>query len=376
MEINRGRPKPPSPTIVSYNTRGVFISFPMSLLQIRINGIRLGSRLNQVIQTSVDGEASPLISPLYKLLAQDRINIVSLGLRTDPSGTSMFCCHDLPSGCKFDFKPDIKKKVASGSKEPQSCIVSNVCTVSVYPHNASLNTLGLLIGLFGKYGVSFQQMVSSHAMISFIINRSDQERVLAFLEQEFDLPPTHIPFGQFENENAEFVKKRYPETRATYVEQRIKTYGIKLDAGLEMVEISFNPKDQKYLGFCGNGLQQLAKSGKKFYFTASMTKSHDMAHLYCLTEPLAFQEKQYFPSRDKVTKGLTVCPSVSVDLISFHGPHFGDRFGIFNTAMACLNAAAIPVLLAGCTGASIFMALPDSLGQKALPALAEGFENP
>jgi aspartokinase len=344
----------------------------MSLPQIRINGIRLGSRLNQVIQTSVDGEASPLVSPLYKLLAQDRINIVSLGLRTDPSGTSIFCCHDLSSDCKSD----IKKEVAPGSIAPQFCIVSNVCTVSVYPHNASLNTLGFLIGLFGKYGVSFQQMVSSHAMISFIINRSDQERVLAFLEQEFDLPPTHIPFGQFENENAEFVKKRYPETRATYVEQRIKTYGIKLDAGLEMFKISFNPKDQEHLGFCGNGLQQLGRSGKKFYFTASMTQSHDMAHLYCLTESLAFQDRQYFFSQAQADKEFAVCPSVSVDLISFYGPHFGDRFGIFNTAMACLNAAAIPVLLAGCTGASIFMALPDSLGQKALPALAQGFESP
>lgn len=354
----------------------MFISFPMSLPQIRINGIRLGSRLNQVIQTSVDGEASPIISPFYKLLAQDRINIVSLGLRTDASGTSIFCCHDLPSGCKFECKSDIRKEVALGSTEPQFCIVSNVCTVSVYPHNASLNTLGLLMGLFGKYGVSFQQMVSSHAMISFIINRSDQERVLTFLEQEFDLPPTHIPFGQFENENTEFVKKRYPETRATYVEQRIKTYGIKLDAGLEMFEISFNPKVKNHLEVCGNGLQQLGRSGEKFYFTAVMTQNSDMAHLYCLTDPLAFQDRQSFFSRDKVTRGLAVCSSVSVDLISFHGPHFGDRFGIFNTAMSCLNAASIPVLLAGCTGSSIFMALPDSLGQKALPALAEGFENP
>jgi aspartokinase len=347
----------------------------MSLPQIRINGIRLGSRLNQVIQTSVNGEI-PSVTPLYKCLAIDQTNILCLGLRTDASGVSVFCCHDLPSDLPPDLPSDIKKKVPPGSKEVSPIIVSEVCTVSVYPHNASLNTLGFLINLFGKNGVSFQQMVSSHAMISFIIDRSDQERVLTFLEQEFDLPPTHIPFEQFENENAEFVKKRYPETRATYVEQRIKTYGIKLDAGLEMVEIFFNPKDHKHLGFCGNGLQQLARSGKKFYFTASMTQPHDMASLYCLTEPLVPQEKQDFSFQTQADRGIAVCPSVSVDLISFHGPHFGDRFGIFNTAMACLNAAAIPVLLAGCTGASIFIALPDSLGEKALPALAEGFESP
>lgn len=350
----------------------------MSLPQIRINGIRLGSRLNQVIQTLVSGEATPLVTPFYKLLAQDRVNIVSLGLCTDSSGTSMFCCHDLRSDLESDLKSGLKKEFAPPArKEVSPIIVSDVCTVSAYPHNARLDTLGFLIALFGKHGISFQQMVSSHAMISFVIDKSDQERVLAFLEQEFDLPSTHIPFEEdFEYENAEFVKKRYPETRAAYVEKKIKTYGIKMDTGLEMLEMSFNPNQQRHLGICGQGLQNLAKSGGKFYFTAAMTRSHDVAHLYCLTEPLDTQDRQSFFSQVQAASGIAVCPSVSVDLISFHGPHFGDRAGIFNTAMACLNAAAIPVLLAGCTGASIFMALPDSLGQKALPALAEGFESP
>lgn len=354
----------------------------MSLPQIRINGIRLGSRLNQVIQTLVNGEVNPLVTPLYKLLAQDRINIVSLGLWSDPSGTSMFCCHDLRSDLQSDLESDLKsglKKefVQPASKEVSPIIVSNVCTISVYPHNASLDTLGFLIALFGKHGISFQQMVSSHAMISFVIDRSDQEKVLAFLEQEFDLPPTHIPFEQeFEHENAEFVKKRYPETRATYVEQKVKTYGIKMDTGLEMLEISFNPNQQSHLGICGQGLQNLAKSGKEFYFTAAMSRTHDLAHLYCLTEPLGLEDRQSFFSQAQAARGVAICSSVSVDLISFHGPHFGDRVGIFNTAMACLSAVSIPVLLAGCTGASIFIALPDSLGQKAVPALAEGFESP
>jgi hypothetical protein len=101
-----------------------------------------------------------------------------------------------------------------------------------------------------------------------------------------------------------------------------------------------------------------------------------MGRLYCLTEPLASSDRHSFFPKVQAAKEITVCPSAAVDLISFHGPHFGDRFGIFNTAMACLNKASLPVLLAGCTGASIFMALPETLGQKTLPALAEGFESP
>ena len=345
---------------------------PMSLSQIRINGIRLGSRLNQVFQTSVKGE---VITPssLYQILAQDKTNIVCLGFRTDEVGTSVFCCHDVASNVLPDVPSDL---TSGGGKESSSIIVSNVCQVSVYPHNGSLNTLGFLMGLFGKHGISFQQMVSSNAMISFIIDRSDQEKVLAFLEQEFDLPPTHTPFQQdYTHETTEFVKHRYPETRATYVEEKIKTYGTKLTAGLEMLELSFSPNQQNHLEIIGNGLQNLAKSGKKFYFTAVMAET-SVAHLYCLTEPLAPKDRQDFIFQVQATKGVVVRQALCVDLISFHGPHFGDRFGIFNTAMACLNADSINVLLAGCTGASICMVLPYSLGEKAIQALAKGFESP
>jgi aspartokinase len=336
----------------------------MSLSQIRINGIRLGSRQNLVYQSSVNRENA--VTQLYQILAQDRTNIVCLGLRTDASGTSVFCCHDIKSN-KDSFPP--------GVKSPTLPIVSDVCTVSVYPHNASLNTLGFLMGLFGKHGIAFQQMVSSNAMLSFIIDLDDQEKVLAFLEQEFDLPPTHTPFQQdFNHETAEFVKKRYPETRATYVEERIKTYGIKLTTGLEMFELSFNPNQHNHLEICGKGLQGLAKFGKKFYFTAALTRSQN-ATLYCLTEPLPSTARQDFFSQVREVRGGVVHP-LCVDLISFHGPHFGDRFGIFNTAMACLNEASINVLLAGCTGASICMVLPGSLGEKAIQALAKGFESP
>ncbi len=327
----------------------------MSLSRIRINGIRLSPSLVQLLEHSVQG-APGLCPQLYQTLAEEETNIVCLGLRTDASGTSVFCCHDN----KLVKKPG-----------------SNVCTVSVYPHHSSLNTLGFLIGLFGKNQILFQQMVSSNAMISFVIDGADQDQVLALLEQEFDLPPTHTPFQQnFNDETANFVKKRYPETSSTYVEEKIKTYGIQLAACLEMLEISLNPNQPGHLEICGNGFQNLAKARGKFYFTAAMTRGKNACSIFCLTDPVAEPKYQSFFSKVKTVNNPGPCRSVSVDLISFHGPHFGDRFGIFNTAMACLKAASLDVLLAGCTGASICIVLPASLGEKAILALAKGFETP
>ena len=243
----------------------------MSRSQIKINGIRLGSRLNQILQTSVKGETDSLI-PLYQTLAEDRTNIVCLGLRADGLGIFEFCCHDIPL--------DKQGSQAGDSKAPLPVTISNVCTVSIYPHNSSLDTLGFLIKLLGKKRIVFQQMVSSNAMISFVIDRSDQEKVLALFEQEFDLPPTQTPFHKdFNDETIAFVKKRYAETRATYVEERIKTYGIQMAAGLEMSEISFKVNCPDHFEICGDGVELLAAAVGKFYFTTAMTRDKKVCHL-------------------------------------------------------------------------------------------------
>ncbi len=343
----------------------------MSQSQIRINGIRLSSGMTQIFQNPSAGDGEPI--PLYQILAQDRINIASLGFRIGALGPSGFCCHDV----KPANKPDLNCSHLSESQERSLSLVSNVSIVSVYPHHSSLDTLGFLIGLLGKKKIAFQQMASSNAMISFVIAGADQKRVLELFEKEFDLPSTHTPFQQnFNDETTAFVKKRYPETSATYVEEKIKTYGIQMVADLSMFEISFNPNEYDHFEICGNGFQTLARAGKKFYFTFAMTQSKDLCHLFCLTDPVTSQDSQSFFSQVQQVGGMDICQPVSVDLIGFHGPHFGDRYGIFNTAMACLKAGSIKVLTAGCTGASICIVLPAGQGEKAVPALAKGFETP
>ncbi len=345
----------------------------MSLSQIRINGIRLNSGLIHLLQLPVSRDAESGI-PLYQRLARDRVNVSCLGLRTDALGTSVFCCHE---------NAPLKSGVQSGSddsaltEKPDPDPISNVCIISVYPHNSSMNTLGVLIELLGKNLIPFQQMTSSNAMITFVVEGAYQKNLLELLEQKFDLPPTHAPFQQdFNEETAVFVKKRYPETRATYVEEKIKTYGIQRVTGLAMFEIRFNPNRFEHLKICGRALQTLARLENKFYFTAAVRRGREESRLFCLTDPVLDLEVQPFLSQLQATGEIDICQPVSVDLLNFHGPHFGDRFGIFNTAMRCLKDTSIKVLLAGCTGASICMVLPVNQGEKAVAALGKGFESP
>lgn len=339
--------------------------------QIPMNGIRLGQGMRQIQQYVDAGNPGSLV-PVYQTLAADKINITSLALETGDSGAAICCCLDsesapasgLISGAGYGVNPrlpDIEK-------------ISKVCTVSVYPHHSSLNTLGFLVQLLGTQKIMFHHMVTSHAMISFAIDPSDQERVLNLLEHEFNLPPTHAPFQQNFDASA-FVKERYYETRATYIEQKIKTYGMRLDQNLDLFEFHAG---QSQVEACGQGIRFLEKAGKNFYFALAITHFRDQntCHLFCLTQALELPDRKAFPSQFKADTGVDLCRMKPVDLISFHGPHLGDRFGIFMGAMACLNTASIKVLLAGCTGSSICLVLPASLGEKAISALSKGFDTP
>ena len=343
----------------------------MTRALIRINGIRLSTEMIQVRQYSPSGDCG-YREPIYQSFAEDKINIACLGLDNRVSGNSISCCLDNKTDKKFVEKYLNHDRMNALGYEK----FFRVCSISVYPHHSSLNTFGFLLQLLGQKKIRFQYLVSSNAMISFVVEMADQKRALDLLEKEFDLPPTHTPFQQdFHDQTCEFVKNRYYETRATYIEPKIKTYGIDLDSCLDLLEISCT-LDQ--LETSGSLIRNLEKAGKKFYFISAMTRIRDenICHLFCLTTPLSSKERQSFLSKCKGNIGLDICRFVSADLIRFHGPHFGDRFGIFNTAMTCFQSESISVLLAGCTGASICMVLPASRGEKAISALAEGFDTP
>jgi len=65
-----------------------------------------------------------------------------------------------------------------------------------------------------------------------------------------------------------------------------------------------------------------------------------------------------------------------VELISFQGPHFGDRYGIAYSAFKALDDRGVPILIAACSGAAVYIVLPEKKLQDARPLLLEAFEVP
>lgn len=310
---------------------------------IKINGIRVGHQMYHLRQYP-ENKDSQQTAVLYQSLAKDEINLPCLGLERTALGYTVSCCLE--------------------GEVPEGQVSRPVCMISVYPHGSKLATLGFLLSLFGQHKIQFLYMVSSNAMVTFVVDQEDKAAVLSMLETTFDLPPTHTPYEPgFHEETAAFVKKRYQETRAYFQEERIKTYGFALEKELPMTGIRCKAEQLEKVG------KQIGELGTSFYFALAFGhEDSDTFDFYGLTDKDCASQEINFSGLESFRK--------QVDLVSFHGPHFGDRFGIFNAAATCLDNAGLDLQLAGCTGASVGLVLPAGSGTPAIPALEKGFEKP
>lgn len=290
-------------------------------------------------------ENFPSPSPLYEVLEFGKTNMVCMVLST--LGQRPFVSGTLAS-----------KDQGVVNRNAQWHYLSDICTLSVYPHHYNLEFLGALLHMLGTWKQGFHYLVSSHSMLTFVAHESQVAGIIHLLSTGFDLPKSHAPFEQEENDElALFIKKKYPETRATYVEERIKTYGMALvkDVYLEGYEFSFED-----LSRFGKKLKEQGKGERFFHITAYMTPDQRI-YLYPVT------------GKPHDNPGGMLC---SAEVLSFYGPHFGDRYGIMGRALKCLSQHDIPVIQAGCTGASICIVLPRAGGEAAEQALKDVFENP
>jgi aspartokinase len=65
-----------------------------------------------------------------------------------------------------------------------------------------------------------------------------------------------------------------------------------------------------------------------------------------------------------------------VELVSFQGPHFGDRYGIASRVVDALQSARIELLAMSCASASIHLVVGEGQGQAAVDHLRGPFGGP
>jgi len=158
------------------------------------------------------------------------------------------------------------------------------------------------------------------------------------------------------------------ETIAVYWEPRIKTYGFQRITDLALIEFSYPLSEIKSLGEI---LSQDRLQGLRPKFIIAQQSDQKISFILCL--PVK-EGKDFHASLEK-TPGPTPHRYIyPVGIIFFHGPHFGDRYGVADATFSALSKAEIQIMASGCSSSSVFLVLLQDDIDKAEEALTQIFE--
>ena len=164
------------------------------------------------------------------------------------------------------------------------------------------------------------------------------------------------------------------ETIAVYWEPRPKTYGFKEVFDLSLVTIKIKLEEMSQWGLW---LMELADFNIGFHLILAKYSIDRDLRLYILLEKLwADSLLSYVDKKINLDSEKDFYLKSPVELISFQGPHFGDRYGIADTAFKALARQGVPILITVCSGAALYIVLPENKLHEARSLLLEAFVVP
>jgi hypothetical protein len=164
------------------------------------------------------------------------------------------------------------------------------------------------------------------------------------------------------------------ETIAIYWEPIIKTYGFQEKAGLALYRLTFLVDR---MADWGRRIQEMAAAADGFLLALGQLVDRETLQFNLLLEaPVPAGVRRALDEGPAVAAGTRMEIETPVALLYFQGPHFGDRYGIAAAAWTCLIRREVPVLALACTGASVYLILPEGQTEAARAAVGEAFEPP
>ena len=166
------------------------------------------------------------------------------------------------------------------------------------------------------------------------------------------------------------------ETVAVYSESKLKTYGFKVVSDLSLLAWVIG-SDQ--LTTYGLRFQELGERGFRFRMVAASESGSSRIKIHLIVDrgKEAGVKDHFRAMLPRDLEGEETTRSMSpVELIFFHGPHYGDRYGIADIVFSVLARESIPVILSACSGSSIYLVLPYQKARHAVTILSESIEIP
>lgn len=164
------------------------------------------------------------------------------------------------------------------------------------------------------------------------------------------------------------------ETVTTYEQERIRVYGIHTRAGLSLCRLGV---PQAGMAAWGVFLRNLEEQTAPLLMTQVLPGKDGFLENFLLVRPeSASQVIRVLDEKTAKEPETVFSVQAPVEQIHFHGPHFGDRYGIARTAIQCLEANGLPYLVAGCAGTSVQIVVPENAASRAVERLSEVFIKP
>ena len=161
------------------------------------------------------------------------------------------------------------------------------------------------------------------------------------------------------------------ETAAVYWESKVRIYGFREKVGLSIFTLVFPAERMEHWG---TEIRAMAEDNGAFELV--VVQVIDLTYqkfILVVTEKPDCSYRHRIEDAVKKEKGTSFTVDFPVEMISFHGPHFQDRYGIASAAFDALAKSDFPILASGCTGTSVYIVLPENKARPAVSHLGETF---
>jgi aspartokinase len=163
------------------------------------------------------------------------------------------------------------------------------------------------------------------------------------------------------------------ETSASYWEARVKTYGFQKVKELCLFDLVV---DRFQTALLGHALHRLGEMGITYLLTFSRTISSEFSLSFVISRHLEIRVRDHLHHEASVGGNEITHRVTPIEVVFFHGPHFGDRYGIAETAFGALADNGIQVIAGVCSGSCVYLVTPEGGAEDVVRVLSGTFEIP
>ncbi|RPH49483.1 MAG: hypothetical protein EHM85_13725 [Desulfobacteraceae bacterium] len=154
-----------------------------TLHKLPIGGLKLSSELVQIRLLPNSGFS---VNEMFRCLADHKINVTMVSLdATDGELTGIGCI----------FAED--RKLAEDALKPLATaidMISPVCAMTIFPHQARLLLIGKILSALGKDELPVYGMASSHSALTITTDYRRLDDAVSAVCRIVSLPENHAPF--------------------------------------------------------------------------------------------------------------------------------------------------------------------------------------